>query len=386
MSAVGAYGEFALLAARYPVGHSETGAQRFASLAWSAYRRGHESLAERSLRRAVDLAPHSAELYTWLGSLEYQRGKVDAARESFEHALDLDPNADDALFGIAASLHALGRVSDSIYYYLSYLQAHPDSVPTLIYLAGAYQATGQPAEAVDHFERAIALEPDDPEVHGLYGRALFELGRVEEGRRHLQRAIELGSVDSEVHRVLGLSLEATGEVGEARTELERALASDPDNLAARIELATKLLEEHKPEEALDHARRAAELAKDDQRPAYEKSAAFWLLGWSYYTAGQWRKSEKASRSALEVDPTLVPVRFNLGLALLRQGRADEARAEYREAADMIDEAWDLRVAGMEDLRAALKDEPDLPGGREILAFLDERYERLSTKRSGSLPG
>lgn len=381
MNALAAYGEFALLSARYFSGPSEAGAQRFVELATNAYDEGHETLAERSLRRATDLSPRNATLFTARGSLEYELGKVEQARQSFERALDLDPEYSEASYGMAASLHATGRPSDAIYYYLSYLSEHPDSVQAMIYLAGAYQSTGQPAESVQWFERALNVAPDSGEVHGLYGRTLYELGKIDEARTHLLRATQLGSTDSEVHRILGLTHEVAGQTQDARAELERAVESNPNSVAARIELASKLVDERKLDEALEHARKAAKLAESDSAPSYEKVAAFWLLGWTQYRLGDWRASAKTSRKALDIDPTVVAVRFNLGLALLHARHVDDAWTEYRMAAEAVDEAWDLKVAGMEDLRDALRERPDLEGGAEILAYLEERYELLGSRRS-----
>lgn len=381
MSAVAAYSEFALLSARYLAGRSENGAEKFADLATTAHFDGHEKLAVRSMRRATDLSPQNARLFASRGGLEYELGKLEQARQSFAKALGLDPELPDALFGMAASLHASGRPSDAIFYYLVYLRERTEDVRAMIYLAGAYQATGQPAEAVELFERALSLSPGNPEVHGLYGRTLYELGRIDEARTHLLRATELGSTDSDVHRVLGLTQMAAGQVEAGRDELERAVKSDPSSVAARIELATKLIDDGRAEEALEHARRAADLAVAGDLPEYEKVAAFWLLGWTHYVLADWRKSAKASGKALDIDPSVVAVRFNLGLALLHGGHVEDAWNEYRGAAEAVDDAWDLRVTGMEDLRAAVNARPDLPEGAEILAFLEKRYEELNARRS-----
>ena len=384
MSAITSYGEFALLSARYRGGQSEAGAERFFELAQSVYYDGNQDLAQRALRRATKLAPGNAMLRTWLGGMEYEQGKLEEARESFGRAMAIDPEAVDAYLGMAISLHASGRPSESIYYYLTYLRVRPGVVSAMSSLAAAYQATGQIEEAIGWFDRACALQPDDPEVQALYGRTLYELGRIEEGRDHLERAIELGSQDSEVHRLLALSLGTIGEPQDAHAELERALVSDPRNVAARIELADSLLQEGKKAEALEHARQAAQIAVEDDRPDDEKATAFWQLGWSEYAVGDYRSSAKASRKALSIDPTLVAVRFNLGLALLHRGKIDDAWREYRQAARETQEAWDLRVTGIEDLKQALRKDPVLPA-QEILEFLEERYEELTSRREDPLP-
>jgi tetratricopeptide (TPR) repeat protein len=377
--------EFTLLSARNLSGLSEGGADDFVRLARKAYDEGNRGLAERCLRRAVGLSPTTANLHILLGRLQYERGKLAEARNSFEQALRLEPASGDAQLGMAASLQAMDMPSDAIYYYLSYLKDNPKSVDAMIYLAGAYQSTGQVDEAIETFEFACELEPGNPEVHGQYGRALFELGRIDEGTDHLRKAVELGAKDSELHRTLGLALEARDNVDGALAEFEHALTIDSRNVAARVELSTLLMEGHRFAEGLEHARTAVAIAREDGEGDYVLATALWQLGWAYYAMGAWRDSAQASRDALAIDPSLLPVRFNLALALLRDGHADEARAEYARAAEGVDDVWDLRMHGMNDLKAALADDPDLSGGDEILELLERHYRRLSASRSSSLP-
>jgi len=48
-------------------------------------------------------------------------------------------------------------------------------------------------------------------------------------------------------------------------------------------------------------------------------------------AGETQEAERCFRRAVELDPGYADAVNNLGVALERQGRADEARARYEEA-------------------------------------------------------
>jgi tetratricopeptide (TPR) repeat protein len=100
--------------------------------------------------------------------------------------------------------------------------------------------------------------------------------------------------------------------------------------------------------------------------------ALWEEGWALYKLRRWPESIQASEMALEIDEKLATVRFNLGLALLRNRDLARALAEYRKAMELGD-AGALNAAGIHDLECALRDEPNLPGGREILAELRRAY-------------
>jgi Tfp pilus assembly protein PilF len=369
------------MSAKYVTGGSDAGADDFYELAGMAYGEGDVALAERSMRKATHLAPWRADLHSALGIVEYERGKFTQARRSFEAALNQTSAPEEALLGMALSLHTMNKESDAIYYYLSYLAKRPDNVSSMINLGAAYQSTGQIDEAIEMFERACEIEPENPVVHGAYGRSLYELGRSDEAIIRLRRAIDLGSTDIELYRALSVALITQDEFDDARAQLERAVEIDPEHLAARMDLARLLTEAGELEEGLQHARIGVEIVKKEKRSDEEAAWAFGQLGWAHYTVREWSQAADASRKALEIEADLVPARFNLGLALLRAGDVENARHEYTMAVDAVDDAWDLKMNGINDLKSALSDDPDFAGGNEILEMLEARYHDLSARRT-----
>jgi serine/threonine protein kinase len=160
---------------------------------------------------------------------------------------------------------------------------------TLIFQAGVgfapVMATN--AEALAAAERALAIEPDLPEA--LVAVAMYEMWhgwnwkRAEEAWR---RALALAPGSSDV-----LSVAANIQYGLGRTA-----------------------------ESIDLARRAVELNPLD-------AGAFGNLGRAYLQAERLPEAEAAFRSALDLSPNAVAQRNLLSLALLKQGRTDEALAE-----------------------------------------------------------
>lgn len=377
-----AYIEYLRLVWKHVLGHGETLAPDFVRLGHEAYRQGFADLAERSLRRAVDASPEDVHVQVALGEVMYWRGRLADARRSFESALELDPANPAALLGTAATLHSQGWESEAIYFYLSYLNEKPEDVRAMLSLAAAFQATGQYDSAIEMFERATRLQPNDADIHGQYGRALYELGREDEAADHLRRAAELGSKDTEVYRALGLIFEGDKRIDEARSQYERAIQIDPLSVSARGLLVSLLIYGGPPvpgneaDLALEHATAAVEILRKDGRSGTELGKALWDLGWVHYVRGEWRESVSVSREALEHDSSLTPVRFNLGLALLRAGERQQALTEYRRAVEEVDDALDLRVDGLDDLKATEDLEPELPGRSEALELLQGRYEQL----------
>jgi tetratricopeptide (TPR) repeat protein len=59
----------------------------------------------------------------------------------------------------------------------------------------------------------------------------------------------------------------------------------------------------------------------------------WNLGWTYYLLGRHGDAIRMDRHVLDLDPDLVGVHTNLGLALLVAGQPDEAQKEYQATLD-----------------------------------------------------
>lgn len=385
---IATWAEFGKLTLKQWVGEPEAGAWEFYGLAGKAYEAGQLDLAERSLRKATHLSPLNVQLHLTLGRVTYQRGRLSEAERSFQEALAVDPESVEALLGMAVTLHGEGRESDAVYFYLRYLNERPDDVGAMVSLAAVFQSTGQNDEAVELFQRASALDPESPDVAGLYGRALLDMGRDAKGLELLRKSVDLDSQDSEVYRALGSAVAEQGDPAGARAYYERAIELEPRNAAAHLELASILNHAALPDDGVEHATRAVAILREEKGSEEEFATALWQLGWSRYVAGRWHESIEASREALQLDPLLLPVKFNLALALLRAGELDQATTEYESASDAVDEAWDLKHYGIKDLKAALAEDSELPGGEEILASLKRRYEELKAGResSGRTPG
>ena len=58
------------------------------------------------------------------------------------------------------------------------------------------------------------------------------------------------------------------------------------------------------------------------------------LGWALYNLGRDAEAEEALRLAIRLEPSLEGAHYILGLVLVRQGRRDEARAQFRRAREL----------------------------------------------------
>jgi tetratricopeptide (TPR) repeat protein len=357
------------------VARGEGVVDRLRAVGVESFNAGDEELAAQSFRRAGTVAKYESLGDVWLGQMYYEDDRFDEAREAFQQAVDADFTDPDALRGLAMSLQMLGDSDGASYHYLMALAYLPGDFESRINLGIVYYNQGRVADAIEQLEQARSAEPDYYYTHYLLGRVLHDAAEFESAEAALQRAIELNPDHEDSHLRLGELQEARGQTQEAVASYRRAVELSPDDPYVQSALADALTEVQDPDGALEHARIALRGFKAiDLRE--EIARVHWTIGWALYQKRQWKESAAASRAALRLDPTLMPVRFNVAIALLRDGRTKEARRMYELILEDIDDALDLEVHGIGDLEEALKEEPDLEGAEQILKQLKDKDREL----------
>ena len=99
------------------------------------------------------------------------------------------------------------------------------------------------------------------------------------------------------------------------------------------------------------------------------------LGWAQYNAGKFEDAIKSSRKALTYDSKLAYVRLNLGLLYAVQNRWSDAQKEYKEAVT-VSAPVDIH-SGMNDVREALKKQPNVGALKQALDFLATAERKAS---------
>lgn len=162
-----------------------------------------------------------------------------------------------------------------------------------------------PAGAAAAFERALASIETYAPAHTVHARALARLGRNDEALAHYARAATLDPASAEPHAGTGLVHLALGDYAAARTHLEAALQRNPGHVEAHAALAQACLALGQDKKAQQHAERAR-------------------------TLPQTRREADAYANP-NVPPLGARARTSHGRELERQGRLEDAAAQYRAA-------------------------------------------------------
>lgn len=199
------------------------------------------------------------------------------------------------------------------------LELAPEDAELLNALGWTLFQDGRTEEAVAQYEHALRVDPKHVKSHNNLALALVELGRLEEAAAHFQASVAL-EPKAEIYSDLGFAKARLGRADEARADYQKALELDPKCASAHLNLAVWFVQSGQLAEAEAHYRQAL-----PGRPTAETHN-----GLGYVLARQGRVDEAVAefRAAIDVDPKFTPAYNNLGDALARQGKLDEAAHYY----------------------------------------------------------
>jgi len=199
------------------------------------------------------------------------------------------------------------------------LEIAPDDAELRNALGWTLFQDGRPAEAVAEYTHALAANPHHAKAHNNLALALVELGRLEEAASHFQRSLEI-EPRAEIYSDLGFTLARMGKSEEARANYRKALALDPNCASAHVNLAVAAVQEGKFGEAELHYRHALH-----GRPTAETHN-----GLGYVLSRQGRTDEAVAEfeKAIDLDARFTPAYNNLAETLAAQGRLEDAARYY----------------------------------------------------------
>jgi TolB-like protein/DNA-binding winged helix-turn-helix (wHTH) protein/Flp pilus assembly protein TadD len=198
---------------------------------------------------------------------------------------------------------------------------------------GSYESLSR---AREYFEQAIGLDPGYAaahagvaDVHHVLGGPGWEFGPPREilplALQSAARAIELDARLPDGYAVRGMSrLWLEWDPQGAEQDLRRAIALNPSFAQAHQYLSTVLLVQGRPADAIDAARRAAQL--DPLSPV-----AGTTLGYRLYYAGQYDAAREQFERVIELAPAFASARLGLAQTLRELGRHDDSFAALQHA-------------------------------------------------------
>ena len=262
-----------------------------------------------------------------------------------------------------------------------------ETVRLVAELGGARQQLGDTAGAVRAFERAQALLPESAGVAAALAQAHLQAGQYEQAIRVAQAGRERAADDTGLVRIEAIAGVRAGRAAEAMAMAERALGPRQTTPEAAFALADIYQEAKRYDAAVALVSALAATAPDDDQFAFR-------LGAAYESAGRIAEAEIAFRGIVARDPLHANALNYLGYMLANRGvRLTEAlgfidRAlviEPGNPAFLDSQGWALLKLGRAaDAEAPLRTAADALRGSsviqshfaEVLAAMGKRAEAV----------
>ena len=122
----------------------------------------------------------------------------------------------------------------------------------------------------------------------------------------------------------GVGLAYQGETEKAIQAFDEALQHAPDYPNALYQRGNAQYDMGDYEAAVADYVKAQAAGRDD-------TSVGWNLGWTYYLMGRYEDAKRVDQHVLDLDPSLIGVRLNLGIARLAAGENAAAKIDYEDA-------------------------------------------------------
>lgn len=269
---------------------------------------GRAEDAFRTLSETARLFPGSGQARYRLGQSLQNSSQLARAAGEFEAAASLHPLVGlDRLYELIGSLYAsqadLDRAADA---YVRRIDVNPNNADAHRRLGEIRFIQGRDEEALGEFTAALLVDPKQAGALSGAGQVHARNGRFAEAAAAARDAIALEPRLKDAHFTLGTSLLRLGRTDEGRKELD---------LFRQLEA-----------EALESTRRQAEFEalthEVDRRLA----------------TGDYAGTLAPLKDALTLEPGAARLQRDLGVALLKTGRRDDAVAALEQALRLGDDA------------------------------------------------
>ena len=181
--------------------------------------------------------------------------------------------------------------------------------------------------AVENLRSAVELEPQFAEAHYNLGILLMELDQSGEAILPLEQAKDIDPEVLDYTVALGRAYAATGKVDDAEPLFLEVIAREPDNLAAKNNLAALNLQRGNIDSALEYLQDI--LREDDQNVPAIKT-----MGLVYRKQDNKSLSKYMFNKAIKIDEKDPDLHNNLGLVYMSEENVPKAVNEFQKAIEL----------------------------------------------------
>ena len=184
--------------------------------------------------------PHSPKLWNERGVALHQEGRYLDAQESYRRAIAADPSYALALNNLGVALYHAGDAEQSFDSFRRALESHGSFIKARLNTALLLWKGKRLELALEAYRNVLSVAAEHPVAWNGVGLVLSELRKFSDARNAFARAIQSRPNYAEAHYNLSFALSNLGDFEGALRETKRALELDPYYVAQKFELAIDL--------------------------------------------------------------------------------------------------------------------------------------------------
>ena len=277
------------------------------------------------------LEPEEILAYRAMGISSLELHDLDQSEKYFHQALewgDVDP---ETLLLIARIHSYRGDLNGEIFWLEKAIEQEPDNPKAAFLLALTCVTLGEKERAEEILKGILGSHPDHIPSRRALADIYLSVQKLDEAEEQLRESIKLQGDNSQLFSDLGYILKRRNNFSEALTHYFHALELNPNNVTRYYDIGDTYLALGETDRAILYLRKA------DQIDPYNPLVCY-NLGRAYFDLGRYDQCEAASKTALQYDPEMVMSRtnlglnatVNLGLAYLNLGKLKEAEQCFRK--------------------------------------------------------
>lgn len=318
--------------------------------------------AEKYFSEAVKVAPMNPKLNNNLGAVLAGKGDYEAASAFFDRAIRENDRYSAAYVNRALLLIALGKPEKAIEDAARALKLAPALIPARVAYGRALMEANKPVDALkvaqslkqdapaewqsmllladallenkeykeskSTLARLSVLSPGNASLALKLAHAHEKTGDLDEAIKQAKRATQMAPDEPATHLTLGKYLDANREANGARLQFERTMDLKPNRSMRKSAMGAILrilMAQQKLPLADDASKKWVKQYPEDSECHYNRA---WIA--SQLEGDHLQECIDEYRKALEQQPDLISVHYNLALVLLKAGKNQEALKELKE--------------------------------------------------------
>lgn len=276
--------------------------------------------ADQPATRAQQLDPDLANAKSI-----FESGKAADAEHLMRQYLQSHPASADGHFLLGLILFKEDRPKDSLAEYAEGAKFRAPSAYDLEVASLNYVLLGDYMDADKWLTKSVAIDSHNWQTWYYLGRTKYNENRFEEAIQAFEQCLKLSPENEKAADNLGLSYAGSGRPEDAETAYRKAISwqshlleQDP---GPYLNLGILLVEQNRPEQALEYLQRALQISPDDPK-AHEN------LGHAYERLNQLSNAQSELEKAVAAKPDDPSLHYVLGQIYKRERLFEKAKAEF----------------------------------------------------------